>query len=153
MALLPPEVLAGVESGELELDFDNLDEATLKRIDQWMRTLFPPPVRRAPAACACAAAAICTKAPCFACGHSIAVCEGWGGGYAVLRGTCVAGRHQHEWVCAIVLCHFVMWVGVCGLLWLCAQAAESPAHTANPSVRVDYSDSDEDYQEESSDSD
>lgn len=41
MSLLPPEMLAGMESGEVELDFDNLDDATLRRIDGWLRTLYP----------------------------------------------------------------------------------------------------------------
>jgi len=41
MSLLPPELLASVESGELELDFDNLDEGTLRKIDGWMCALNP----------------------------------------------------------------------------------------------------------------
>ncbi|KAJ9516844.1 hypothetical protein QJQ45_027255 [Haematococcus lacustris] len=40
-SLLPKELLDGMTSGELELDFENLDEATLKRIDQWLREIRP----------------------------------------------------------------------------------------------------------------
>lgn len=49
MSLLPPELLASVESGELELDFDNLDEITLRKIDTWMRQMNPDvPVPESP---------------------------------------------------------------------------------------------------------
>mmetsp|Transcript_2965 Transcript_2965/g.7772 ORF Transcript_2965/g.7772 Transcript_2965/m.7772 type:complete len:382 (+) Transcript_2965:68-1213(+) len=54
MTLLPPDLLSGIESGELELDFEALDEATLQKIDAWLRTLYPSaqdqqPQQQAPA--------------------------------------------------------------------------------------------------------
>mmetsp|Transcript_9324 Transcript_9324/g.16500 ORF Transcript_9324/g.16500 Transcript_9324/m.16500 type:complete len:376 (+) Transcript_9324:142-1269(+) len=39
LALLPKEITQGVESGELELDFDMLDDATVWRVDSWLRSL------------------------------------------------------------------------------------------------------------------
>ena len=41
MTLLPKELLSGIESGELELDFEALDNDTLQKIDMWLRQLYP----------------------------------------------------------------------------------------------------------------
>ncbi|GAX76084.1 hypothetical protein CEUSTIGMA_g3527.t1 [Chlamydomonas eustigma] len=42
MQLLPPEMLEGAE-GEFELDFESLDETTLRKIDVFLRGIFGPP--------------------------------------------------------------------------------------------------------------
>lgn len=48
-ALLPPEMLEGAD-GEFELDFESLDEATLRKIDVFLRGIFPHVTAAAPAA-------------------------------------------------------------------------------------------------------
>ena len=39
-ALLPPEMLEGAD-GEFELDFERLDDATIRKIDVFLRQIFP----------------------------------------------------------------------------------------------------------------
>lgn len=40
--LLPPELLEGAD-GEFELDFENLDDDTVRKIDVFLRGIFGPP--------------------------------------------------------------------------------------------------------------
>ena len=49
MALLPPELLEGAD-GEFELDFESLDDATIRKIDVFLCTIFGPPAGAAAAA-------------------------------------------------------------------------------------------------------
>lgn len=44
--LLPPELLEGAD-GEFELDFENLDDGTVRKIDQFLRGIFGPPAEEA----------------------------------------------------------------------------------------------------------
>ena len=48
-ALLPPEMLEGAD-GEFELDFESLDETTLRKIDVFLKGIFPNATTAAPAA-------------------------------------------------------------------------------------------------------
>ncbi len=50
ISLLPPETVAGMESGEIELDFDTMDNETLLKIDAWLRTIPEAQVRTSTAA-------------------------------------------------------------------------------------------------------
>lgn len=49
MALLPPELLEGAD-GEFELDFESLDDATIRKIDVFLCNIFGPPAGAAAAA-------------------------------------------------------------------------------------------------------
>ncbi len=42
MGLLPPEMLEGAD-GEFELDFESLDDGTIRKIDNFLRGIFGPP--------------------------------------------------------------------------------------------------------------
>ncbi len=39
LALLPPEAMSADESGEMELDFESLDDGGLRKLDTWLRNI------------------------------------------------------------------------------------------------------------------
>ena len=41
MELLPSKILQGVQDDELELDLESLDNATIRKIDVFLRQIFP----------------------------------------------------------------------------------------------------------------
>ncbi len=46
-AILPQELLEGTEEGEFELDFETMDDETVRKIDVFLRGIFGPPAAAA----------------------------------------------------------------------------------------------------------